>query len=175
MNQSLPQQKWEAKVSTRLEQARAEQIWPLLEDFFGLQKWFPGLATCHGIEGVNGEPGCIRFCSGFGLKPKDISEGPNSSLRWSKERLVAMDRARMTFTYEMVDCNIGFESYVSTVKVVPGDEGGDIDGGAGATVEWCISLDPVVGWRLEDLVVKYEVGLKLMAKKMEAAIFSGSC
>ncbi|GFP82889.1 lachrymatory-factor synthase [Phtheirospermum japonicum] len=168
MDQNLSQQKWEAKVSTSLERARPQQIWPLFEDFFGLQKWFPGLATCHGIEGANGEPGCIRFCSGFGLKKqKENNNDSNSDLSWSKERLVAVDRAQMTLTYEMVDCNIGFKSYVSTVKVVPGYEGGR---GGGTSVEWCISLDPVVGLRLEDLVGKYEVGLKLMVKKMEAAI-----
>ncbi|KAK6161903.1 hypothetical protein DH2020_001744 [Rehmannia glutinosa] len=163
---NLTQKKWEAKVSTRLEQARPEQIWPLFEDFFGLQNIFRA-SPRHGIEGANGQPGCIRYCSGFGLKPKGNNNEPNSNLRWSKERLVDIDRAQMTFTYEMVDCNIGFESYVSTVKVVRGEEGG------GAAVEWCISLDPVVGWRLEDLVGKYEVGLKLMVKKMEAAVFEG--
>ncbi|KAL3650788.1 hypothetical protein CASFOL_007191 [Castilleja foliolosa] len=167
-------QKWEAKVSTSLERAKPQQIWPLFEDFFGLQKWFPGLPTCHGIEGVNGQPGCIRFCSGFGLKKQkdDINNAEsNSSLSWSKERLVAVDRAQMTLTYEMVDSNIGFKSYVSTVKVVAGDDAG----GGGTIVEWWISLDPVVGLRLEDLVVKYEVGLKLMVNKMEAAIMDESC
>ncbi|KAI3468186.1 hypothetical protein Pfo_024849 [Paulownia fortunei] len=169
MDRNLSQQKWEAKVSTRLEKARADQIWPLFEDFFGLHKWFPGLATCHGIQGSNGEPGCIRYCSGFGLKREENCNELDSNLSWSKERLVAIDRAQMTFTYEIMDCNIGFKSYVSTIKVVPGDEGG-----GGCAVEWCISLDPVVGWKLEDLVGKYEVGLQLMVKKMEAAIFGSS-
>ncbi|PIN24703.1 hypothetical protein CDL12_00138 [Handroanthus impetiginosus] len=163
MDQSLSQQKWEAKVSTRLERARPDQIWPLFEDFFGLHKWFPGLATCHGIHGANGEPGCIRYCSGFGLKSVENTE----NLSWSEERLVAINRAQMTLTYEIVDCNIGFKSYISTINVVRGD-------GGCAAVEWCISLDPVAGWKLEDLVGKYEIGLQLMVKKMEASIFGFS-
>ncbi|KAK4419930.1 hypothetical protein Salat_2405900 [Sesamum alatum] len=163
MDQNLSQQKWEAKVSTRLEKARPDQIWPFFEDFFGLHKWFPNLTTCHGIHGANGEPGCIRYCSGFGLKNTNES---SSSLSWSKERLVALDRVQMTLTYEMVDCNIGFRSYVSTIKLVPRDGGG--------VVEWCISLDPVPGWKLQDLVAKYQVGLQLMVEKMESAIFESS-
>ncbi|KAL2237044.1 lachrymatory-factor synthase [Sesamum indicum] len=166
MDQNLSQRKWEAKVSTRLEKARADQIWPLFEDFFGLHRWFPSLATCHGIHGANGEPGCIRYCSGFGLKREQNANESNPGLSWSKERLVALNRAQMTFTYEMVDCNIGFKSYVSTIKVIPGD--------GGAVVEWCISLDPVAGWELRDLVAKYELGLQLMVEKMEAAIFESS-
>lgn len=170
MDQNLSQQKWKAKFSTRLGKARADQIWPLFQDFFGVHKWFPGLPTSHGIHGANGEPGCIRYCSGFQLiREETNNESSLSNLSWSKERLVAIDHAHMTFTYEMVDCNIGFKSYVSTIKVVPGDEGG-----GGCTVEWCISLDPVVGWKLEDLVVKYEVGLELMVKKMEEAFFGPS-
>ncbi|CAA0810551.1 Polyketide cyclase/dehydrase and lipid transport superfamily protein [Striga hermonthica] len=150
----VPQMKWEAKVSTLLEQVRPDQVWPLLEDFFGLNKWFPGLPTCHGLQGVNGVPGCIRYCSGFGIKRKGDEE-----IKWSKERLVSIDRKEMTFTYDMVDSNIGFQSYVSTLKVFR-------DG----TVVWWISLDPVDGWQLPDLVGKYENGLKGMVKNMEAAI-----
>lgn len=170
MDQNLSQQKWQAKVCTKLEKADADQIWPFFEDFFGLHKWFSGLPTCHGIHGANGEPGCIRYCSGFGLKSAvanaDNESSSSSLISWSKERLVAIDHAQKTFTYEIVDCNIGFKSYVSTIKVVSGS--------GGCAVEWWISLEPVEGLELEDLVVKYEVGLRQMVKKMEDAIFGSS-
>lgn len=166
----LPQQKWQAKISTNSEKANANQIWPLLQDFFGLHKWFPGLPNCEGIHGTNGEPGCIRYCSGFGLKQVvNTDELSSSNLSWSKEKLVAVNNEEKTFTYEIVDCNIGFKSYVSSIKVVPG--GGD---GGGCTVEWRISLDPVEGSKLEDLVAKYDMGLQFMVKKMEDAIVGGS-
>ncbi|KAG6389425.1 hypothetical protein SASPL_150893 [Salvia splendens] len=132
------------------------------QDFFGLHKWFSGLPNCHGIHGTNGEPGCIRYCSGFGLRQEA------NEMKWSKERLVAIDHAQKTFTYEMVDSNIGFKSYVSTIKVVAGG------GGGGGMVEWWISLEPVEGAKLEDLVAKYQVALQLMVKKMEEDAVSGS-
>ncbi|KAH6783825.1 hypothetical protein C2S52_008784 [Perilla frutescens var. hirtella] len=168
--QNLSQEKWHAKICTRLEKVEADQIWPFFQDFFGLHKWFPGLPTCEGIHGANGEIGCIRYCSGFGLKQvANNNESSPMNLSWSKERLIAIDHVQKTFTYEIVDCNIGFNSYVSTINVVPVD--GD---GGGCTVEWWISLDPVEGGTLEDLVVKYDVGLQLMVKKMENAIFGSS-
>ncbi|KZV37205.1 hypothetical protein F511_04624 [Dorcoceras hygrometricum] len=159
------EQKWEARVSTKLEKATAHQIWPLLKDFFGLHKWFPGLAVCYGIHGNNGEPGCVRYCAGSGIKA-DESNGDKPGPSWSTERLLAIDHSQMKFSYEIVDCNIGFKSYVSSMKVVPAGGGG----GGGCVVEWCFRVDPVVGWKFEDLVGRYEVGLQLMTKKMEAAV-----
>ncbi|KAK2991819.1 hypothetical protein RJ640_006379 [Escallonia rubra] len=151
-----PQPKWEAKVSTKLAKASADQIWPLCKDFFNLHKWFPGLSVCHGIHGSNGKPGCIRYCAGFSLP----SEGGEKIVSWSKERLIAIDHDEKSITYGIVECNIGFESYVSTLKIVPG-------GGDGCVMEWYFAVDPVEGWKLEDLVKKYEEGLQGMAKKME--------
>ncbi|KAL8522115.1 hypothetical protein ACS0TY_012314 [Phlomoides rotata] len=164
MDKIYSQQKWKAKVSTKLEKARPDQIWPLFGDFFGLHKWFPGLPTCYGVHGVNGDPGCIRRCSGFGLKRPQEINGDDSTLSWSEEKLVSIDHDRMSLTYEMVDSNIGFNCYVSTVEVVPAAEG------AAAAVEWWISLDPVAGWKLEDLVEMYQVGMQLMVGKMEDAV-----
>ncbi|KAL3814584.1 hypothetical protein ACJIZ3_015852 [Penstemon smallii] len=149
-------QKWEANVSARLEKANADQIWPLLKDFFGHGKWFPALPTCHGIHGTNGELGCIRYCAGFGPKRDN----------WCKEKLVALDSAQMTFSYEIVESNIAVTSYVSTLKVVPNGEGG------GCAVEWYIGLDPKEELNLEGMEGKYELGLQLMANKMEAAVIS---
>ncbi|VFQ62153.1 unnamed protein product [Cuscuta campestris] len=60
-------EKWKGRVSARLQKATADHIWPLFLDFFSLNKWFPGLAVCHGVHGTNGEPGCVRYCAGFSL------------------------------------------------------------------------------------------------------------
>ncbi|KAF8008068.1 hypothetical protein BT93_K1907 [Corymbia citriodora subsp. variegata] len=156
--------KWEGKVSTRVTKASADQIWPLFVDFFNLHKWFPGLSDCHGIHGKNGEPGCVQYCTGFSLSSGGTSEnGENRLVSWSKDRLINVDLLRRSLTYEMVDSNIGFTSYISMVRVVPGereDEGG-------CTIEWSFAVNPVEGWVLEDLVRKYEVGLQGMARKME--------
>ncbi|KAH7846025.1 hypothetical protein Vadar_008860 [Vaccinium darrowii] len=156
--EKLQPDKWESKVSTSLTHATADQIWPLFKDFFNLHKWFPTLPTCYGIHGTNGEVGCIRYCAGFKLPSVD---GVNSSVGWSTERLIAIDPVDRIITYEIVDCNTGFKSYVSTVRIVPREDD------QGCIIEWSFSVEPVEGWVLEDLVKAYENGLQGMAKNME--------
>lgn len=161
-SQSTPE--WNAKVSTTLERASADQIWPLLSDFFNLHRWFPSLATCHGVHGTSGEPGSVRYCTGFSVSAVGHSDGTTEEsgvqpVKWSKERLVSVDPVRRSLCYEMVESNIGFESYVSTIGVVPS--------GDGCVIEWEFVVDPVEGWELDGLVRKYEAGLRSMAKKME--------
>ncbi|CAL5359173.1 unnamed protein product [Camellia sinensis] len=155
------QPKWEWKVSTNLKHASADQIWLLFKDFFNLHKWFPSLPTCCGIHGTNGEVGCIRYCSGGRL----ASQGGDSPVSWSTERLTAVDPVERMISYEIVDCNVGFKSYVSTVKIVPGGGGDGKD--EGCVIEWSVTVDPVEGWRLEDLVKRYQLALESMAEKME--------
>ncbi|OWM86595.1 lachrymatory-factor synthase [Punica granatum] len=167
--ESLSAPKWKAKVSTlALEMATADQIWPLLLDFFNLHQWFPSLAMCRGVHGTNGEPGAIRYCTGFSLSASSIDSQPtkydlgnkdkSDPVNWSKEKLVSVDHVKRSLSYEIVE-NIGFKSYVSTIGVVPR--------GDGCLIEWEIVVDPVEGWELDDLVSKYEMGLKGMAKNME--------
>ncbi|XP_048436110.1 lachrymatory-factor synthase-like [Pyrus x bretschneideri] len=155
--------KWEAKVSATLKDATVDQIWPLFKDFFNFHRWFPTLATCHGIHGANGEPGCIRYCSGFSIP----SKSGEKSVSWSKERLIAVDDADHSLSYEIVESNIGFNSYVATFRIVPR---GDIDGRDGCVIEWSITVDPVEGWVFGDLVRKYEAGLQKMSNRIEDAI-----
>lgn len=152
-------QKWEGRVSRTLTNARADEVWSILKDFFNFHKWFPSLAKCYGIHGSNSEPGCIRFCSGFSI-PSD-GQDPVKPVSWSRERLIAIDHDDRTLVYEIVDSNIGFNSYKSTFKVSPNfdDEG--------CVIHWHFELDPMEGWVLEDLVSKYDLGLQRMAAKIE--------
>ncbi|KAK8520339.1 hypothetical protein V6N13_031206 [Hibiscus sabdariffa] len=154
-----PQPKWEAKVSAKLTRASPDQVWAIYTDFFNFHKWFPTLATCYGIHGTNGELGCVRFCSGF-----SISSGGGSE-KWSKERLIAIDHTNRTLSYEIVESNIGFYSYVSTVKIVHGDR----DHKDGCVIEWSFTVDPVEGWRLDEMKKLYEEGLQGLAKRIEDA------
>ncbi|XP_017982572.1 PREDICTED: lachrymatory-factor synthase [Theobroma cacao] len=165
--QKNSQPKWEAKVSARVTSASADQIWPLYTDFFNLHKWYPGLTTCHGIHGTNGEPGCIRFCSGFSVSSEGSGVDKGSE-NWAKERLIAVDHSGRSLSYEIVDSNIGFNSYVATVKIVPGADGDDHQNGC--VIEWSFTVDPVEGWELEDMKQKFKVGLQGQAKRMEDAI-----
>jgi len=156
--------RWEGKASARLRNVTKAQAWPLLKDFFNLHKRFPTLATCYGLHGSNGDPGCIRYCAGSSIPSSD---GP-ASVSWSKERLISVDDVDFWLKYEIVDSNIGFSSYESTMKVLNDDD----NESNGCMLEWSFAVDPVEGLELEELVRKYHVGLQLMAQKMEEEIQS---
>ncbi|OIW18601.1 hypothetical protein TanjilG_13353 [Lupinus angustifolius] len=157
MEQDSSSERWEGKVSAKLKSTTAEQAWPLVKDFFNLHKRFPTLATCYGIHGTNGEPGCIRYCAGSSIRS-------NGSVSWSKEKLVAVDDVDRILKYVIVDCNIGFNSYESSIRVLKDD------GLEGCLMEWSFAVDPVEGLVFEDLVQKYHLGLQRMAEKIEDEI-----
>ncbi|KAL5072401.1 hypothetical protein RYX36_011385, partial [Vicia faba] len=83
----------------------------------------------------NDEPGCIRYCTRFSLPSYDSQE-----VSWSKEILVVVDDVERCLKYEIMDCNIGFRSYESTMRV-----------DCGCVIEWLFAVDPVEGLVLEDL------------------------
>ncbi|KAL4591752.1 hypothetical protein LXL04_004723 [Taraxacum kok-saghyz] len=149
--------KWEGKVTSSLTKASADQIWPLFIDFFNLHKWFPGMSACNGIHGVNGEVGCIRHCVGFPFKN---SVGKDC---WAKARLVAVDPNEMSLSYDIIESNFGFNSYVSTVKVIG-------SGAEGCVVEWSFTIDPVEWTTYEYMVGMYQDILDKMTNKMEVGL-----
>ncbi|XP_038886400.1 lachrymatory-factor synthase [Benincasa hispida] len=153
--------KWEGRVAEALTVAAADQTWPMIKDFFNFHKWFPTLANCYGLSGINGEVGCVRFCSGFSIPSTD---GSDRVVSWSKERLVEIDDERRRICYEIVDSNIGFKSYAATIEVA---EGG---GSSSCVIEWRFEVEAVEGLTVDDLVKKYQVGLSSMAKRMDAAV-----
>ena len=159
MEKASSPEKWQAKVSVTLTKSKPDQIWLLFTDFFNFNKWLQTLTTCHGVHGINGELGCIRFCSGSSIR----SNGVEPTVGWSREKLVAVDPVERVMRYEIVESNIGFESYVSTVRILPRDE-------EGCVIEWGFTVDPVGGWSLDDLVKKYENALGIIAKNMEEAL-----
>lgn len=153
-------QKWEGKACEELKGPKAEQVWPLLEDFFSLNKWFPTLTTCLGIEGVSGQPGCVRYCAGF----KTPVNSGNEIVNWTKQKLLSINPSELSFSYSIVDGNVGFNSYVSRVKVVPTE--------GGCEIEWLYEVEPVEGWKLEDLDTFIGSGLQVMARRMEESLQS---
>ncbi|KAH1161030.1 hypothetical protein AAZX31_01G008900 [Glycine max] len=151
-------EKWKGKATTEVKGAKAEQVWPLLEDFFGLDKWFPTLSTCIPVEGISGQPGCVRFCAGF----KTPVDDGKQTVNWTKQKLLSIDPTQRVFSYSIVDGNVGFHSYVSTLKVLPMAEGCEI--------EWLYEVEPVEGWKLEHLDSFIDTGLQVMAQRMQAAL-----
>ncbi|CAB4318747.1 unnamed protein product [Prunus armeniaca] len=158
------QLKWEGKASAELNGPEAEQVWPLLEDFFGLHKWFPTLTTCLGVEGISGQPGCVRYCAGFKtpVDHKREQDQDQEKVNWTKQKLLSIDPAQLIFSYSIIDGNVGFNSYISTVQVVPKE--------GGCSVVWKYEVEPVEGWKMEDLDMFIGTGLQVMASRMEASL-----
>ncbi|KAJ8768727.1 hypothetical protein K2173_023631 [Erythroxylum novogranatense] len=150
-----PQQKWEGNAWEELSGIKAEQVWPLLVDFCGLNKWFPALPTCLLAEGINGQPGCVRYCAGF---KTHLDNGEDGVVNWTKQKLLSVDREQMSLTYCIIDGNVGFQSYLATWKVTK------IEGGC--RVEWRYEVEPVDGWKPEDLSSFVRSGLRGMAIKI---------
>lgn len=150
--------KWEGKAKEELKGCKAEQVWLLLQDFFGLDKWFPTLSTCIPVEGVSGQSGCVRYCAGF-------KTHVDQELNWTKQKLLAIDSEKMVLSYAIVDGNVGFHGYVSTVSVL--DKEND-----GCEIEWKYEVEPVGGWRVEDLDLFIGSGLHVMATRMVDALRS---
>ncbi|RVW17232.1 hypothetical protein VitviT2T_004616 [Vitis vinifera] len=149
-----PEPRWEGKATAELKTTAPDQVWPLLEDFCGIHKWFPDLDTSYQVEGEKGKPGLTRYCA---------NNPGESGVKWAKEKLLTMDPIQRCFSYEVLDNNIGFNSYVATIKVLP------VDGG-GCRIEWSFASGPIEGWRSDDLGSFVDSCLQFMAKKMEAAI-----
>ncbi|KAL5850500.1 hypothetical protein ACOSQ4_008513 [Xanthoceras sorbifolium] len=162
------QPKWEGKASVEIASLKAEQVWSFLADFCNLHKWFPTIDTCYQVEGVAGQPGLIRYCgsttqtssSSEGGKDGDDQKSSSTTTKWAKEKLLMIDPIQRCFSYEVLDNNIGFKSYVGTFKVLPTN-------GGGCVIEWSFVADPVEGLRLEDMAAFGDYCLQFMAKKME--------
>ncbi|PRQ27551.1 putative polyketide cyclase/dehydrase, START-like domain-containing protein [Rosa chinensis] len=151
--------KWEGKTSAELKSSPAQQVWPFLADFCNLHKVFPGLETCYQVEGVPGQPGLIRCCAGL------ASNNDESTVMWAKEKLIAVDPIKRCFSYQMLENNKGYKSYVATMQVVP-----VINDDEGCMIEWSFVSDPVEGWGLEEFQSYRESSLQGMAKKIEDAL-----
>ncbi|XP_008220095.1 PREDICTED: lachrymatory-factor synthase-like [Prunus mume] len=153
----IPKSKWEGKASADLQGSSAEQVWPLLADFCSLHKWFPDIATCYQVDGVPGQPGLIRYCA---RAPIDNDE---STIKWAKEKLLSLDPIQRCLSYEIIESNLGFKSYVAVMQLVPINGG---DGSIGCKIEWSFVCDPIEGWGLNDFRSYLDSSLQLMAEKM---------
>ncbi|OWM86596.1 lachrymatory-factor synthase [Punica granatum] len=155
MAEEKSQPKWEGSSTAEIRPFTAAQVWPLLaDDFCSLHKWLPGIDTCRWVEGTPGQPGLTRYCA------------DSSTSKWANEKLIAIDAQEMCYSYEVTDNNIGFRSYVATIRVSPLTEG------AGCKVEWSFTVEPVEEWKLEDMRAFIESGLHGMARNLETALKS---
>ncbi|KAK2977984.1 hypothetical protein RJ640_023522 [Escallonia rubra] len=63
------------------------------------------------------QQGLVRYCAS--TLPSD--GGNAATTLWCHEKLVAIDAAGRRLTYEVVDNNMGFKQYLSTIKLSPVD------------------------------------------------------
>lgn len=60
------------------------------------------------VDGVSGQPGPVRYCKAGRDK---------TTIKWAKEKLLVIDAIKRRMSYEIVDNNMGFKSYVATMQV----------------------------------------------------------
>jgi len=101
------------KVSERIE-AAAKDVWELLRDFGGVQRFSPGIEACSvDGEGV-GSVRTLTLAGGIRLQ----------------ERLERFDDAGRTLQYSIVGGPLPFEGYLSTLSVVEEENGCRIEWGS---------------------------------------------
>ncbi|XP_010915407.2 lachrymatory-factor synthase [Elaeis guineensis] len=150
-------ERWEGKASIHLPNTKADQVWPLVSNFFSIHLWLPDVAVCEKVAGLEGQPGSIRYCAtapGDGKKPEI----------WAKEKLLAFDPVARSYGYEVTDSNMGFDRYVSTFKVL------EEEGEGGCKLEWSFESGPVEGWTQDSLAAYLLTGLEFMANKVEEVL-----
>ncbi|KAL9313466.1 hypothetical protein ACSQ67_018918 [Phaseolus vulgaris] len=149
--------KWEGKAVVELADTTAEVAWTVLEDFCNIHKWIP-LDTCYQLEGILGKPGLIRYCASTIVD--DVEK--TSTVKWAKEKLLAIDPVQRCLTYEVVENNMGFKFYLATFKVLSMKEDE-------CKIEWEFVCDPVQGWSLQGLESYVVSSLQVMKKNIELA------
>lgn len=157
--------KWEGKATANLIGSAPEKVWPLLEDFCSLSKYLTTLDNCYHLEGEFGKPGLIRYCDATVPSP---SGGDEKLTLWCHEKLLAIDPVERWMTYNVLDNNMGFTTYVSTIKVLPID--GDDE--PGCRIEWSFITDPVEGSTQENLVNYIDSSVHSLAENIAKALQS---
>ncbi|KAF8036234.1 hypothetical protein BT93_C2062 [Corymbia citriodora subsp. variegata] len=147
--------------------SEAEEKWEERIDFFSLHKSVPMIDTCHRVEGVSHQPGCIRNCSGRRSSADTLEDVFTD---WALEKLLATDPVNKSFTCEIVDCNnVGFKSMAATMKLTAVRDAEEEDG---CGMSSSFMVNPIEGWTEKDLTDFFNAALQVMAERIEAALSS---
>lgn len=93
--------------------APVEAVWAAIRDFNGHGDWHPAVAESVIEDGKRGDQvGCVRRFT--------LADGSGGVLR---ERLLAMDDDRRSFTYCLTDAPLPLDGYVATVTLRPVTDG----------------------------------------------------
>lgn len=91
-------------------------------------------------------------------------------ISWVKEKLLSIDPVERCISYEVIEGNVGFESYIATIKISSGSEDTQENGQSGSMIEWGYIVNPIPGWKSEDLASYIDSILHTMVKRMEEAL-----
>jgi carbon monoxide dehydrogenase subunit G len=95
----------------------ADRVWEYIRDFGNLADWHPGIASGEMEDGAGDQVGRVRRLAGPGGEE-------------FRERLVALDDAARSYTYEMIGGPFPMRFYRATLRVAPVTDTGH------AFVEW---------------------------------------
>jgi hypothetical protein len=108
-----------AKLSMSVDvNAPADEVWPVVGDFTGLDRWHPAVERCDANSGTAGSTRDLHLAGG-GL---------------IRERLESVDEKGQSLTYVILDGPLPVQDYVSTLRVTG-------DGGR-CRVEWSSEFKP---------------------------------
>jgi hypothetical protein len=85
----------------------AERVWESIRDFGSIADWHPGITSGEMEDGAAGDRvGSVRRLT-----------GPGGEV--FRERLVALDDAERSYTYEILESPFPVRSYQATLRVTP--------------------------------------------------------
>ncbi|GAA3446781.1 SRPBCC family protein [Planomonospora venezuelensis] len=100
--------------------ASADEVWNYLRDFGNVAEWLPGITGCEIEEGTASQPGAVRRIESAG--------------GLFRERLLTLDDASRSATYEILECPLPVSGYRAVYRVSPVTDSGR------AFVEWSASF-----------------------------------
>ncbi|MEU4540529.1 SRPBCC family protein [Streptosporangium sp. NPDC023825] len=121
--------------------ASADQVWEYLRDFGNVAEWLPGITGCEIEDGGDSRPGAVRRL-----------ESPGGAFR---ERLLTLDDASRSATYEILESPLPVRDYRALYRVAPVTDSGR------AFVEWSATFETDDAAKVEGFVVGqvFEPGL----------------
>eukprot|EP00252_Welwitschia_mirabilis_P004951 TRINITY_DN152_c0_g1_i1.p1 TRINITY_DN152_c0_g1~~TRINITY_DN152_c0_g1_i1.p1 ORF type:complete len:164 (+),score=15.28 TRINITY_DN152_c0_g1_i1:159-650(+) len=153
MDEQKEKQQWHGRISAEISDASAEQVWKEARSFSGLERWHPSLEECEIVEGEDGSVGCVRMCRNGDL--------------WVKEMLVAFDDATMSYTYSVIDGNIGLDSFVVSFTVLPATATAVSSSSSACTVVWEFRVDPPPNTSYEEFLGFLKSSYRDMAEGLQ--------
>jgi len=150
--------KWEGKARAELPNTKPEQAWALIKDFVNLDKIMPSLSVCEQTEGEANVVGCVRYVVGI--------MHPAEQEFWAKEKLVALDNRKMSYSYIFIDCFTAYEDYIATMQIAK-----RCDESEGCRLVWSFQCKYIEGMTESGFTQILQYWATEIAQKIEEIIY----